>query len=190
MERHVLTVHAHAHTSTERCLRRARECVYWPRINAEIKEWISTCEACREYQTESQCKEPLVSHDIVDRPWEKVGVDMLTYKGTDYLITVDYYSNYWEIDRLEDTKASTTIRKLKAHFARFGIPTTLVSDNGTNFTADAFQRFTREWDIQHTPCSPHHTQSNGKVEAAVKAAKSILRKTERPAKISTWRSLQ
>ena len=33
--------------------------------------------------------------------------------------------------------------------------------------------------IEHTLSSPHHGQSNGKVEAAVKAAKSILRKTEK-----------
>lgn len=60
------------------------------------------------------------------------------YPGT----TVDFYSNYWEIDRLENTKATTTIRKLKAHFARFGIQTTLDSDSGTNCSADQFRKFT------------------------------------------------
>ncbi|KXJ20499.1 Transposon Ty3-I Gag-Pol polyprotein [Exaiptasia diaphana] len=49
-----------AHTGVEGCLRRARECVYWPGINAEIKEWISTCETCRECEAASQHIEPLL----------------------------------------------------------------------------------------------------------------------------------
>ncbi|KAK3750477.1 hypothetical protein QZH41_018118 [Actinostola sp. cb2023] len=167
-----------SHSGIDGCLRRARESVYWPGMSSEIKEWISTCETCREYET-AQPKEPLMSHEIPERPWEKVGIDILTFQGTDYLVTVDYYSNYWEIDRLENTKSATAIRKLKAHFARFGIPSILVSDNGPQFTSDSFRKFTRDWDIEHTPSAPYNSQSNGKAEAAVKAAKKMLRKTQK-----------
>ncbi|KAK3713862.1 hypothetical protein QZH41_010915, partial [Actinostola sp. cb2023] len=167
-----------SHSGIDGCLRRARESVYWPGMSSEIKEWISTCETCREYET-AQPKEPLMSHEIPERPWEKVGIDILTLQGTDYLVTVDYYSNYWEIDRLENTKSATAIRKLKAHFARFGIPSRLVSDNGAQFTSDSFRKFTRDWDIEHTPSAPYNSQSNGKAEAAVKAAKKMLRKTQK-----------
>lgn len=38
------------------------------------------------------------------------------------MVTVDYYSDFWEGDYLEDTQARTLIRKLKANFARSGIP--------------------------------------------------------------------
>ncbi|KAK3715610.1 hypothetical protein QZH41_009028, partial [Actinostola sp. cb2023] len=167
-----------SHSGIDGCLRRARESVYWPGMSSEIKEWISTCETCREYET-AQPKEPLMSHEIPERPWAKVGIDILTFQGTDYLVTVDYYSNYWEIDRLENTKSATAIRKLKAHFARFGIPSRLVSDNGPQFTSDSFRKFTRDWDIEHTPSAPYNSQSNGKAEAAVKAAKKMLRKTQK-----------
>ena len=43
---------------------------------------------------------------------------MFELDGKDYMITVDYFSNFWEINRLENTKSSTVIKKLKAHFAR------------------------------------------------------------------------
>ena len=33
-----------SHAGVEGCLRRARESVYWPGMNAELKHWISTCE--------------------------------------------------------------------------------------------------------------------------------------------------
>ena len=77
------------HVGIEGCLRRARESVYWPGMNAEIKEWIQTCETCREYER-SQPKESLMSHDVPDRPWQKVGVDLFSYEDKDYMVTTDY----------------------------------------------------------------------------------------------------
>ena len=68
------------------------------------------------------------------------------------------------------------IRKLKAHFARHGIPEQLVTDNGSQFTSRDFLKFSRDWDFEHLTSSPHHSQGNGKAESAVKEAKKILRK--------------
>ena len=39
-----------------------------------------------------------------------------------YLVTVDYYSIFWEIDYVENTLSSTIINKLRSHFSRHGIP--------------------------------------------------------------------
>lgn len=45
------------------------------------------------------------SHEPIDRPWKKVAVDIYTVDDKDYLITVDYVSNFWEIDRLRDPQS-------------------------------------------------------------------------------------
>ena len=68
------------------------------------------------------------------------------------------------------------IRKLKAHFARYGIPGQLVTDNGPQFALRDFLKFAKEWDFEHPTSSPHHSQSNGKAESAVKEANKLLRK--------------
>ena len=164
------------HQGVESCLRRAREHVFWPGMNKELKEWIQTCGTCREFE-QTHCKETLMSHDIPERAWEKIAADLFTYKNRDYLITVCYRSNFWELDRLYDTKSSTVIKKLKAHLARYGIPKQLVSDNGPQFDSNEFKKFTKSWGIEHTTTSPHHSKANGKVESAVKVAKRMLRKT-------------
>ena len=49
-------------------------------MNAEVKEWISTCEPCRQHEV-SHVKEILMSHDIPDRPGQKVAADLFTVKG-------------------------------------------------------------------------------------------------------------
>ena len=112
------------------------------------------------------------------RQWEKIGVDLFELEGKDYLIIVDYLSNFWEIDRLRDTTATTVIKTMKTHIARYGIPSTVVSDKGPQFTSSQFERFAVDYDFEHNTSDPYHHQSNGKVESAVKTAKNILKKNK------------
>ena len=82
-------------------------------MSKEIKEWIQACEACRDFE-QTPCKEHLISHDIPERAWEKIGCDLLSCNGKDYLITVCYKSNVWEQDRLTDTKSKLPkLRKMQ-----------------------------------------------------------------------------
>ena len=121
-------------------------------------------------------KETLMSHDVTTCPWQKVGVDLFEWDKKEYLVTVDYYSNFFEIDKLDDTRSTTVIRKLKGHFARYGCPETVVSDNGPQFSAKDFQQFAKSWDFEHATSSPGYPKANGKAESAVKTAKRLLRK--------------
>ena len=75
-----------AHLGTESCLRRARECLYWPGMNADMRDYISRCERCRNFEISNQ-KETLLPHELPSRPWEKVGTDLFSLDGRDYLIT-------------------------------------------------------------------------------------------------------
>jgi len=125
----------------------------------------------------SHGKETSMSHEVPQRPWEKVAVNLFTLDQKDYLVVVDYYSGYWELDRLHSTDAGAIIKKLKSHFSRYGSSCHLVSDNGTQFVAAEFCKFTRAWEIEHTPTSPYNSKANGKVEAAVKSAKHLLHQT-------------
>ena len=104
-------------------------------------------------------------------------MELFTLNQKYYLVTVDYYSGYWELDRLHNTDSGTVVRKLKAHFARHGSPCQLVSDNGPQFVAAEFQKLTKEWDIEHRVTTPYNSKANSKVEAAVKSAKKLLRRT-------------
>ena len=165
------------HSGIDACLRRARECVYWPGMTSDITQIVAGCEICQKFQASNQ-PETLEPHDLPTRQWEKIGVDLFELEGKDYLIIVDYLSNFWEIDRLRDTTATTVIKTMKTHIARYGIPSTVVSDKGPQFTSSQFERFAVDYDFEHNTSDPYHHQSNGKVESAVKTAKNILKKNK------------
>ena len=63
-------------------------------------------------------KEPLQQHAEGRTPWEKCGVDLFEFNQKYYLVTVDYFSNFFEIDVLTSTTASAVNHCLKRHFAR------------------------------------------------------------------------
>ena len=136
---------------------------------------IAACETCRKYE-KSKPNQPLMPLEIPSRPRERIGVDLFTFDNKDFLITVHYFSNYWEIDKLNNTSASTVILKLKSHFTRHFCPDQVVSDNGPQFDRQEFQKFAETWDFEHTPSSPGSSKANGKAESAVKTAKRLLRK--------------
>ena len=149
-----------SHFGAESCLRRARETIFWPNMNAELKEMIETCETCLKYETSHQ-KESLIPHEVLSRPWEQVGVDLFELNKKDYMITVNYYSNFGEIDRLTSTTSSAVVFKLKNHFARYGCPNRLISDNGPQFVSSEFRKFANDWDFEHRTSSPGNSKANG-----------------------------
>ena len=110
----------------------------------------------------------------------KIGVDLFEIKGRNYLVTVDYYSNFLKVNYLSTTMTKQVITKLKGHFARYGIPLQMVTASGPQFLSWEFRKFTTEWVVQHAKTSsPEYHQSNGKMEAAVKITKTMMCKALR-----------
>ena len=145
----------------EGSLRRAREPYYWPFMNTELKDFISKCSVCNTIRPD-QYREALMPHELPERPWFKVGTDLFTFGGKNYIITVDYYSNFIEMDQLHNTTSKTTINTLKKQFARHGITDILILDNGPQYSSDEFQQFVSHWELKHITSSPSIRRVMGK----------------------------
>ncbi|PFX11932.1 Transposon Tf2-8 polyprotein [Stylophora pistillata] len=163
-----------AHIGIQGCLRRAREVVYWPSMNQEI---IEHCDTCNMYTSHPQ-REPLIVHDVHERPWQKVGCDLFTLDEKDFLCTIDYYSDYFEIEHLERKTARAIITRLKRHFSNHGIPNLFQSDNGPPFDSQEFRDFAAAYEFELVTSSPNHPQSNGRIENGIKTAKQLMKKSK------------
>ena len=87
-------------------------------MNPESKMMVSTCETCDKHKM-CQQKESLMPHDPYKRmrPFQKIGIDLVSIGSHEFLVTVDYCSNCWETDELSKTSSKAVIHKLKRHFA-------------------------------------------------------------------------
>lgn len=91
-------------------------------------------------------------------------------------IIVDAYSKYPEVFEMHSTTSMSTIAKMRYLFTRHGIPELLVTDNGTQFQSNQFQRFTKSNGIQHLFSAPYCPQSNGQAERFVDIFKRAFTK--------------
>ena len=164
-----------SHLGVEACLRKSRDTVFWPNMNAEVRDLIKQCSICNEFQSKNQ-KQPMQSHQLPDRPWSRVAPDQFKLHGKEYIVLVDFYSDFIEVKQLEENTSSSVIEFFKEQFSRYGVPDTLVTDNCPLFTRYEVQQFSRAWEFIQVSSSPHHHRSNGKVESAVKVTKSLLKK--------------
>ena len=153
-----------SHLGRDRCIRRAKDVLYWPGMVDDITNAVESCEICAEF-TSKQQKEPMMSHPIPELPFEIISQDLFTLQQKNYLITVDHYSDYFLVDELkDDTTSETIIERTKNHFAEHGIPETVITDNGPQFTSQEFQTFSRTWEFKHVTSSPMHPQSMEKLK--------------------------
>ena len=113
------------HIGIEGCLRRARESLYWPRMSSDLKDYIARCDVCLAHQ-DSPPKETLLQHEIIARPWAKVGADLCNLNGQTLLIVCDYYSGFIEVEQLQSTTTSAVSKVLKVLFARYGVPNIII----------------------------------------------------------------
>jgi hypothetical protein len=173
--REVLNILHNAHQGIVKTKQLARDLLYWPRLNAEIEEMINKCDVCQENRNYQQ-RETLIPMPIPKRPWQMAAQDLFDLNGTKWLILVDYYSEYFEIEKMEETNSREVIRQTKKWFACHGIPETLISDNGPPWNGYEFKRFAEQYDFTHQTISPYHSQTNGMVEKAVGIAKKLLLK--------------
>ena len=111
---------------------------------------------------------------------ERVHIDFFEYKGKHILLMVDAFSKkIWTALMNSDTTTSRTLAVLYGWFcSETGVPTTIVSDNGPQFTSNEFKNKMSIWGIKHVYSPPYHPCSNGAAERAVQLYKDRLKKMD------------
>lgn len=91
----------------------ATSSVWWPYISAQIEEMVTKCTTCAIHRPER--KEPLLPSSFPERPWSRVGMDLLDLAGKTVIVIVDYYSRWVEMRHLDGQTSTNTIGKNQEH---------------------------------------------------------------------------
>lgn len=176
LRRETLTSLHNAHLGKEKTKARARQVVYWPRIDADIDRTTRGCERCQK-ELPSQQKETMIQHEPASRPFQYLDVDLADHAGGKYLVAVDGYSGWLFVENVgRHANTNKVISALLRIFCQVGIPEVIWSDGGPQFTSFQFKSFVKDWSILHCVSSPYYAKSNGRAESAVKSAKKMLRR--------------
>ena len=154
----------------------ARQYVWWPGMNQAIENAIKNCKVCQE-----ACHKPpsatLHPWDWPQKPWQKVHADYAgPFLGRMFLILVDANTKWVDIHVVNSSSAEVIIKKMRATFAKLGLPKILVTDNGPQFTSAQFAQFTKNNGIKHVTSSPYNPSTNGLAERTVQIFKEGMRR--------------
>jgi hypothetical protein len=101
-----------------------------------------------------------------------MGVDILgpfprAVGGYRYLfVAIDKFTKWPEATPVVNITQSAVVAFLKSIVCRFGVPSGIITDNGTQFTSRVFQEYCEGIDTRLCFASVAHPRSNGQVERA------------------------
>ena len=163
------------HQGETKCILLARESVFWPGISNDIRLMVKDCDLCNHHQP-AQLKLPIMQPDLPTRPWEELGTDVFEFNGKKYLMIVDYYSRFPVIRLLSDMSSHTVCNHFTSVLAEYGLPTTIISDFGSQYVNERFKTKCQQRGITLCFSSLYHHQANSLAERTVGTCKSLLRK--------------
>ena len=118
----------------EKTLFQVQESVHWSGIIEAIREYIKRCDICQSTRP-SQQKESVIPYDILSGPWGKFGIDIFQHRSWDYLLVVDYISNFPLVRLLNNQTAAHVVDILKIIFFKHRILAWVFTDQGRQFTS-------------------------------------------------------
>jgi hypothetical protein len=171
LQREILASVHDGHFGETKSLERAKSAVFWPGYVEQIRNLVAGCSICQERRNNNPAQQYYPA-EVPEHHFQKVATDFFQLAGKNYLLTVDYFSKWPCVVEMSSTTSSATIRELEKIFSDFGVPETLVSDNGPQFGSAEFRVFSRQQQFSHVTSSPFYPASNGFVERSVQTVKS------------------
>ncbi|KAL2103146.1 hypothetical protein ACEWY4_000014 [Coilia grayii] len=155
--------HFAGHLGVNKTVDRILRYFFWPGIKKDVVHYCRTCHVCQITGKPNQVvpPAPLQPIPVASEPFENVILDCVgplprTKSGNQYLLTIMCsFSRFPE--------------------ALFGLPKSVQTDRGTNFTSRVFAQAMRQLAVKHVTSSSYHPQSQGALERFHQTLKTMLK---------------
>ena len=131
-----------AHGGIQDTIDKVKEHYYFPQLAAVVSDYVKSCPACQRRKiTRVHTKNAITAYPTPSRPFSVWQIDLygpipVTSRGYSYIFTsVDMFSKYLYAKPLLNKDAMSVSEVLFDMFTTFGVCDTLISDQGSEFTA-------------------------------------------------------
>lgn len=170
------------HSGVRRMVNNIKRRFYWPGIERDVKDFVSKCEKCQKMKYSRNIVEPLVITTTATSAFDKIFLDLVGPLDRDiddnkYILTLQCdLSKFVEAYPLKNKESVSIAKALVNNFIlRFGIPKTIVTDRGTEFTATTMTEVCNLLNIDKLHSTAYHHETIGSLENAHKHLGFFLR---------------
>ena len=177
-------VHSNSgHLGLKRTLERLKERAYWPGYEADTERYVRECHCCQQRNQQPPTSRAPLGTITAKAPFEKLAWDIMgplpvTSQGSKYILVVaDIFTKWVEAFPLRSIEAETVAQVLVSEVVcRFGVPSKLHSDQGSNFCSNVVQCVCEMLGVDRTHTTAYHPQGNGQVERFNRTVEAMLAK--------------
>ena len=145
---------------------------FWPGVCVDVSRFCKSCDICqRTIQKGRVTNVPLGKLPSIDTPFKRVAVDIVgpieprSERKSRYILTmIDYATRYHEVVALPGIETERVAEALVEMFSRVGIPDEMLTDCGSQFTAEVMKEVSRLLPLQQITTTPYHPICNGLIE--------------------------
>ena len=182
-QRKVFTaIHSLAHPGIRATRRLLAARFVWKGMAADVGRWCRECTACQRAKITTQPTAPVQPIHVPSHRFTHVHVDLVgplpvSSGGHSHVMTIIDRSTRWvEVIPLSSTTATACADAFVAGWiARFGVPASITTDRGVQFTSAVWAVLCQRLGVQHITTTAYHPQSNGIVERFHRQLKDSLR---------------
>ncbi|CAI7871072.1 unnamed protein product [Closterium sp. NIES-54] len=157
---------------------------YWPRMAADVQQFVTSCDTCQWMKSSKQKKTGLLQPlPVPEQPWQVVSLDFITglpstSRGHDsILVVIDKFS---KMGHFIPTNATATAEATARLFfdciiTIHGIPATLISDRDPKFTSKFWKELMGLLGTKLAMSSAYHPQIDGQTERLNQVVEQLLR---------------
>ena len=169
------------HVGVEKVCDLAQRRFYWPRMSADIQNFIQKkCRCVANKQTNEKEKAPL--HPIAAQyPFEMLSIDYIELNrckgGYKYgLVVVDHFTRYCQFYATKTMSSQAAAAKIFNEFIlQWGFPSRIHHDQGGAFNSKLFNELHRLAGIKASNTTPYHPQGDGQCERLNRTLVNMLR---------------
>ena len=181
------------HFGQHNTIHRIAKSYWWPGMSADVLKYVRSCTACqtRNFSPQMRVRTPVVD-DKVPRLFERLSVDIQgeftkSRRGNRWIVTfLDIHSRWIEGFCVSSINAEDVARLLVNEIIlRYGPTRSLLSDRGSNFTAQIIRETCKLFQIAKIETAAYHPESNAKVERVHRIYSDALSKYVNPSH-SDW----
>jgi ribonuclease HI/transposase InsO family protein len=124
-----------------------RQGFYWPTAVADASEIVRTCEGCQFYTRKSNLPAHVLQTIPVTWPFAVWGLDIVGFLRkapggySHLLVAIDKFSKWVEVRPITNLRAELVVTFFTDIVYRFGVPNSIITDNGSQFTGRKFLEF-------------------------------------------------
>jgi ribonuclease HI/transposase InsO family protein len=149
-----------------------RQGFYWPTAVADATKIVRSCQGCQFYVRQTHLPAQALQTIPITWPFAVWGLDLVgpLQKApggfSHLLVAIDKLSKWIEVRHLTSIRSEQAVAFFTNIIHRFGVPNSIITDNGTQFTGKKFLDFCEDHHIRVDWAVVAHPMTNGQVERA------------------------